>query len=100
MLPREYYNLTPFEFELMAQGFRQKRKYDEALLRKTAVFIASAWGVKPKDAYECWQLEADSKKQVNSSLFKRYYQEKARGIIQDREKQYRKALIKWQTDLN
>jgi hypothetical protein len=57
LTPKEFYSVSPVEFELMARGFHRARIYESKLNRNIMYVIAKTAGSKINSPDELWPLD-------------------------------------------
>jgi hypothetical protein len=57
LTPKEFYSVSPVEFELMARGFHRARIYESKLNRNIMYVIAKTAGSKINSPEELWPLD-------------------------------------------
>jgi hypothetical protein len=58
LLPIEFYSISPIEFHLMVEGYRNRRKDEYKLNRNILFVMQKLWSSKPvNDPNQLWQLD-------------------------------------------
>lgn len=74
LLPVQFYNLSPLEFSLYAEGFKNKRLTEFRLNRNIVFMMARLWGKDvPKDPADFWDL--GDKEEVNEDEIAKLFDE-------------------------